>query len=81
MQKFDLEKFNNYNQLVRKLPIGAISLGSFVHEDLKLNPKAPFIGPVRKTCLSKYFCLYLYIYYLSWKDKYFHHDIHNFIAE
>uniref|UniRef100_T1GGF0 GST N-terminal domain-containing protein n=1 Tax=Megaselia scalaris TaxID=36166 RepID=T1GGF0_MEGSC len=52
MQKFDLEKFNNYNQLVRKLPIGAISLGSFVHEDLKLNPKAPFIGPVRKTCLK-----------------------------
>lgn len=36
------------------LPIGALSLGSFIHEDLKLSPKPPFVGPAaRQSCLSK----------------------------
>ncbi|XP_023033459.1 ganglioside-induced differentiation-associated protein 1 isoform X1 [Drosophila willistoni] len=41
-----------YEQALGRLPIGALSLGSFVHDDLKLVPKAPFIGPVRQSCLK-----------------------------
>ncbi|KAH8351650.1 hypothetical protein KR059_010638 [Drosophila kikkawai] len=41
-----------YEQAVGRLPVGALSLGSFIHDDLKLVPKAPFIGPVRQSCLK-----------------------------
>jgi len=40
-------------QAIARLPVGTLSLGSFIHDDLKLVPKAPFIGPVRQSCLSK----------------------------
>ncbi|XP_030371892.1 ganglioside-induced differentiation-associated protein 1 [Scaptodrosophila lebanonensis] len=41
-----------YERALGRLPVGALSLGSFIHDDLKLAPKPPFIGPVRKSCLS-----------------------------
>lgn len=42
-----------FEQAMARLPVGTLSLGSFIHDDLKLVPKAPFIGPVRQSCLSK----------------------------
>lgn len=41
-----------YEQILNKLPVGALSLGSFIHEDLQLNPKPPFIGLIRKSCIE-----------------------------
>ncbi|XP_022231043.2 ganglioside-induced differentiation-associated protein 1 isoform X1 [Drosophila obscura] len=41
-----------YENAVGRVPVGALSLGSFIHDDLKLVPKAPFIGPVRQSCLK-----------------------------
>ncbi|XP_055378535.1 ganglioside-induced differentiation-associated protein 1 [Condylostylus longicornis] len=46
------EKLKVVKNLLKNLPIGALALGSFIHEDLQLNPKPPFIGPARKTCLN-----------------------------
>lgn len=42
-----------FERALTQLPVGALSLGSFIHDDLKLVPKAPFIGPVRLSCLSE----------------------------
>ncbi|XP_073840781.1 ganglioside induced differentiation associated protein 1 isoform X2 [Musca autumnalis] len=50
--KFEDEKIQLYDQILGRLPVGALSLGSFIHDDLKLVPKPPFIGPIRKTCLK-----------------------------
>ncbi|XP_043650350.1 ganglioside-induced differentiation-associated protein 1 isoform X1 [Drosophila teissieri] len=41
-----------FEQAIARLPVGTLSLGSFMHDDLKLVPKAPFIGPVRQSCLK-----------------------------
>ncbi|XP_055911757.1 ganglioside-induced differentiation-associated protein 1 [Eupeodes corollae] len=41
-----------YEDILSKLPIGALSLGSFVHEDFRLNPKPPFIGHIRQACVE-----------------------------
>ncbi|KAH8402883.1 hypothetical protein KR222_009138 [Zaprionus bogoriensis] len=41
-----------FERALTQLPIGALSLGSLIHDDLKLVPKAPFIGPVRQSCLK-----------------------------
>lgn len=48
----EFQKIRFYQRTLKRIPIGAISLGSFIHEDLNLNPKPPFIGPIRKTCLE-----------------------------
>ncbi|XP_005180865.1 ganglioside-induced differentiation-associated protein 1 [Musca domestica] len=50
--KLEDEKMQVYDQILSRLPVGALSLGSFIHDDLKLVPKPPFIGPIRKTCLK-----------------------------
>ncbi|XP_075161534.1 ganglioside induced differentiation associated protein 1 [Haematobia irritans] len=50
--KIENEKIILYDQIFSNLPVGALSLGSFIHDDLKLVPKPPFIGPIRKTCLK-----------------------------
>lgn len=42
-----------FERALTQLPVGTLSLGSLIHDDLKLVPKAPFIGPVRQSCLSK----------------------------
>ncbi|EDV96309.1 GH16180 [Drosophila grimshawi] len=48
----EYEQMMTFDQAVTRLPIGALSLGSFIHDDIKLVPKAPFIGPVRQACLN-----------------------------
>ncbi|CAD7003118.1 unnamed protein product [Ceratitis capitata] len=47
----EFKKMEFYENIISQLPVGALSLGSFIHEDLKLMPKPPFIGPIRKSCL------------------------------
>lgn len=61
------EKMLLYDQILGHLPVGALSLGSFIHDDLKLVPKPPFIGPIRKTCLSKLinFIFFLGFYFIT----------------
>lgn len=49
----DYDRMITFERAFTRLPIGALSLGSFIHDDLKLSPKAPFIGPVRQSCLSE----------------------------
>ncbi|XP_017843249.1 ganglioside-induced differentiation-associated protein 1 isoform X1 [Drosophila busckii] len=48
----EYEQMMVFERALTRLPIGALSLGSFLHDDLKLTPKAPFIGPVRQSCLK-----------------------------
>ncbi|XP_037933514.1 ganglioside-induced differentiation-associated protein 1 [Teleopsis dalmanni] len=48
----EYEKLQRFDKLLAQVPVGALSLGSFIHEDLKLAPKPPFIGPVRKACIK-----------------------------
>lgn len=47
------DQMMTFERALSRLPVGALSLGSFIHDDLKLVPKAPFIGPVRQSCLSE----------------------------
>lgn len=49
-----LQRIIYFHRKVSRLPIGAISLGSFIHSDLCPYPKMPFIGPVRSGFLRKY---------------------------
>ncbi|EDW69281.1 ganglioside-induced differentiation-associated protein 1 isoform X1 [Drosophila virilis] len=46
------DQMMTFERALSRLPVGALSLGSFIHDDLKLVPKAPFIGPVRQSCLK-----------------------------
>ncbi|KAH8349722.1 hypothetical protein KR084_004794 [Drosophila pseudotakahashii] len=48
----EFDQMLTLEQAIAKLPVGTLSLGSFIHDDLKLVPKAPFIGPVRQSCLK-----------------------------
>lgn len=64
-KEFDL--IQSIENILGNIPIGALSLGSFMHDDLKLVPKPPFVGPVRGSCLSK-----------SNKFNEFHHISNNF---
>lgn len=48
----DLNKILQYQKIFNRIPIGAITLGSFIHDDLKLNSKPPFIGPFKRTFLE-----------------------------
>ncbi|XP_054731747.1 ganglioside-induced differentiation-associated protein 1 isoform X1 [Anastrepha obliqua] len=48
----EFKKMEFFESIISQLPVGALSLGSFIHEDLKLVPKPPFIGPIRKSCLK-----------------------------
>ena len=50
----ELSLIQSIESIIGNIPIGALSLGSFIHEDLKLSPKPPFIGPIRGSCLSEY---------------------------
>lgn len=42
-----------FNKLLSKVPIGAISMGSFIHPEFCGTTKSPFIGPAKQTFLSK----------------------------
>lgn len=50
----NLQSIIYFHRKVSRLPIGAISMGSFIHSDLCANPKVPFIGPVRSGFLSNF---------------------------
>lgn len=48
-----LDKVVFFHRKISRIPIGAISMGSFVHTDLCSNPKPPFIGLTRSSFLRK----------------------------
>ncbi len=52
-----LEKILFFHKKISRIPIGAISMGSFIHTDLCSNPKPPFIGLTRSSFLRKTHCL------------------------
>lgn len=43
------------NRKISQIPIGIISLGTFIHPDIVSSPKLPFIGPLRRKFLGKLF--------------------------
>ncbi|XP_055686597.1 ganglioside-induced differentiation-associated protein 1 [Lutzomyia longipalpis] len=46
------KKILRLSNLISKLPIGTISMGSFIHADFSPNPKPPFIAPVRRALVT-----------------------------
>lgn len=42
-----------FNKIISKVPIGAISMGSFIHPEFCGTTKSPFLGPAKQTFLSK----------------------------
>lgn len=52
------QKILNFHRRISQIPIGAISLGSFLHSNIVLHPKLPFIGPLRIGFLRNTFCLF-----------------------
>ncbi|KAJ6641865.1 Ganglioside-induced differentiation-associated protein 1 [Pseudolycoriella hygida] len=46
------EKIVGFHKKISRIPIGAISMGSFIHTDLCSNPKPPFIGITRNSFLQ-----------------------------
>lgn len=48
------ENVVKFCQLVNRVPIGIISVGSLMHSNLCSNPKPPFIGLVREAFLSNH---------------------------
>lgn len=56
------ERILFFHKKISRIPIGAISMGSFIHTDLCSNPKPPFIGITRSSFLRKsYTCSNLYV--------------------
>lgn len=48
-----VERILFFHKKISRIPIGAISMGSFIHTDLCSNPKPPFIGITRSSFLRK----------------------------
>ncbi|GAB0089906.1 ganglioside-induced differentiation-associated protein 1 [Sergentomyia squamirostris] len=46
------KKILRLSNLISKLPIGTISMGSFIYVEFSPNPKPPFIAPVRRSLIS-----------------------------
>ncbi|XP_055313359.1 ganglioside-induced differentiation-associated protein 1 isoform X2 [Sitodiplosis mosellana] len=47
-----LNKVIFLNRKICQIPIGIISLGTFIHPDIVSKPKLPFIGPLRRSFLE-----------------------------
>lgn len=43
-----------FRNMIDQLPAQVITIGSFFHPDLVVNPKLPFLAPVRRMLMSKY---------------------------
>lgn len=52
MGRREIAKILSLHRAISRLPIGAISLGSFIHNDVVKRPKLPFIGPLRRGFLE-----------------------------
>ena len=49
-----IQRIIYFHRKFSRIPIGAISIGSFLHSDLCSNPKLPFVGPTRTGFLRKF---------------------------
>lgn len=52
VDKLAFIKILTFHRAVSRLPIGAVSLGSFIHSDFVKRPKLPFVGPLRRGFLE-----------------------------
>lgn len=50
--KKEITKVVSFHRTISRLPIGAVSLGSFIHSDIVKRPKLPFFGPLRRGFLE-----------------------------
>lgn len=50
-----LNKVMFLNRKINQIPIGIISLGTFIHSDIVSSPQLPFIGPLRYSFLGEFF--------------------------
>lgn len=48
------QKIQQFRQMIDQLPVGIVTMGSFIHTEFVKNPKTPFFAPVRKEFLSNY---------------------------
>lgn len=48
-----LNKVVFLNRKISQIPIGIISLGTFIHPDIVSAPKLPFVGPLRQSFLGE----------------------------
>lgn len=48
-----LNKVIFLNRKISRVPIGIISLGTFIHPNIVSSPKLPFIGPLRQRFLGE----------------------------
>lgn len=53
---------------ISQIPIGVISLGTFLHPNIVSSPQLPFIGPLRASFLRSYF---LQFYFIIFEKKLF----------
>lgn len=49
-----LNKVIFLNRRISQIPIGIISLGTFIHSDIVSSPKLPFVGPLRQRFLGEF---------------------------
>lgn len=50
-----LDSIASFHRKISRLPIGIISLGTFIHSSIVSQPKWPFIAPLRNRFLRKLF--------------------------
>jgi len=49
------QKVLHFRTVIDHIPAGTVTMGSFYHPEFCQNPKQPFIQPVRKSLMGKYF--------------------------
>jgi len=49
------QKILHFRTVIDHIPAGTVTMGSFYHPEFCQNPKQPFIQPVRKSLMGKYF--------------------------
>jgi len=52
LDQYVSDKILFFHRKISRIPIGAISMGSFIHTDLCSNPKPPFIGITRSSFIQ-----------------------------
>lgn len=53
-----VENIIYFHRKISRVPIGAISMGSFLHPDFCVNPKPPFTGLTRQSFLGEFVVKY-----------------------
>jgi hypothetical protein len=59
------QKVLHFRTVIDYIPAGTVTMGSFFHPEFCHNPKQPFIQPVRKSLMGKYFITFHTTVYLA----------------